>query len=178
MSKFSDRMRRLSRKLPPIRLRPEILLGGNIPPPMHGLAPRVVMGRKWWDKTRKAAAQATRQHCLACGVSKWQAKGRQYLEGHEVFDIDYLLGRMVYVETVPLCHFCHSYIHDGLLRILLATRKISHARYVAIIQHGDEVLRRANLVRSRPETLGMAEWDDWRMVFEGREYPPLKRGIV
>lgn len=166
------------------RRRPEILLCPNIPKPMHGLAPRVVLGGSWWDKTRKEAYDSTNRRCIACGVHKYRAKARKWLEGHELYHTDYRLGRLTYLETVPLCHFCHNYIHDGRLQMLLEKGLVHHQKYAAIIQHGNRVLAEANLCKltrkQREEELlhkavagELAEWSDWRLVLFGSEYPPL-----
>jgi hypothetical protein len=157
----------------PLKLRPELLLSPNIPQPMHGMAPREILGRKWWDATRKAAYRATAFHCLACGVHKAAAEYHRWLEGHEVYSIDYVLGRMIYLETVSLCHFCHNSIHDGRLKVLLEKSEIHHAKYAAIIQHRDTVLARAGLIRSVPYNGPVADWSDWRLVLNEIEYPPL-----
>ena len=164
--------------------RPEVLLCPNIPKPMHGLAPRVVLGQKWWDKTRQAAYTSTLYHCIACGVYKHDARGHKWLEGHEWYDIDYAKGRMVYVETIPLCNYCHSYIHDGRLLALLKSREITAQRYAAVIQHGDRVLAAAGLQRmthaERDEAIKqlilagkIADWGRWRLVVDGKKYKPL-----
>jgi len=163
---------------------PEILLCENIPQPLHGVAPRVVLGQKWWDQERKAAYRSTQFHCLACGVSKHQAKYHKWLEGHEIYDIDYAKGRSIYIRTVPLCHFCHNYIHDGRLTALLQQCKIHQGKYVQIVQHGNRVLSKAGLERATLRQRGkelerkhrkgeIAEWSDWRMVVNGEEYTPL-----
>lgn len=65
----------------PVRTNPSILLHGNIPKPMHGTAPRVVLGQAWWNKERQAAYASTNYCCEACGVSKWEAQYHQWLEG-------------------------------------------------------------------------------------------------
>lgn len=153
------------------KLRPEILVGPNTPKPMHGVVPREILGTKWWNATRKAAYASTDQHCVACGLHKLVSKGRQWLEAHEVYEIDYLEGKMSYVETVPLCHYCHNYVHDGRLQALLDQGKIQHAKYVAIIQHGDRIIKAAGLVRARYSG-PFADWSDWRLLLEGKEYPP------
>lgn len=153
---------------------PKILLSPNIPKPMHGMAPRVVLGRVWWDKTRKEAYKSTAYHCKTCGVHKFKAKGRKWLEGHELYEVDYLLGRMYYLKTVPLCHYCHNYIHSGRLAAMLEAGDIHQSKFVAIIQHGDRVLTRAGLAgKIREEYSGPeADWEDWRLVVEGKEYLP------
>ena len=163
--------------------RPEVLLCENIPAPLHGIAPRAVLGKKWWDKTRQAAYKSTNYHCIACGVHKSGAKLKQHLEGHEVYKIDYTSGRMVYVETVPLCHFCHCYIHDGRLTGLRDSGQISHGLFAKIIQHGDSVLSAAGLSRlprrqreAKLLTLAqqgkLAHLDNWRMVYGKRVFKP------
>jgi hypothetical protein len=92
------------------------------------------------------------------------------------------------VESVPLCHLCHNFVHDGRLRALLAQGKISHAKYAATLQHGERVLREAGLKRlvydKRNISLwlnGVAEWPKWRLIIDvkvdgkrvRRSVPPL-----
>lgn len=153
--------------------KPEILLGANIPKPLHGVAPRVVLGVSWWNKEREKAYASTNYHCIACEVHKIKAKYVKHLEGHEVYAIDYLKGRSVYIETVPLCHFCHNYIHSGRLEALLNAGKIHHAKYTSIIQHGDSILAKSKLTKPIPYSGPFADWKDWRLVVNGNEYPPL-----
>jgi len=106
-------------------------------------------------------------------VHKLKAKHRQWVEGHEVYLVDYLLGYWEYLETVPLCHFCHNYIHGGRLKILLDKGKISATKYTMIRQHGDSVLANANLSPKAEYPGPFAEWKDWRMILNGTEYPSL-----
>ena len=139
---------------------------------MHGVAPRNVLGASWWDATRRAAYRSTAFHCAACGVWKGAAEYHRWLEGHELYEIDYPLGRMTYLETVPLCHFCHSYTHSGRLQALLERGEIHHAKYAAVMQHGDRVLTEAGLKFPAPYSGAVADWADWRLVLNGIEYPP------
>lgn len=163
---------------------PELLLCPNVPKPLHGVAPRIVLGSKWWNATRQAAYRSTDYHCLACGVAKVAAAYHQWLEGHELYEINYSKGRAVYLETVPLCHFCHNSIHDGRLLHLLQKGEIHQAKYVAILQHRDRVLAAAGL--SKPsmgereaefflmERAGkIAPWNKWRMIINGKQYKPF-----
>ena len=163
--------------------RPEILLCPNVPKPLHGVAPRVVLGKAWWDAERRKSYESTDFHCAACGVEKYRARWHKWLEGHELYDIDYRHGKMVYAETVPLCHFCHNFIHDGRLKELTRKGEIPKAKSAMILAHGDFVLRRAGLQKLplwlREVTMKLllenqqtVAWQDWRLVIGGKEYPP------
>ena len=158
---------------PPLTLRPELLLHANTVPPMHGVVPRVLLGQEWWDETRKAAAELTGNRCAACGISKYEALKHQWLEGHEVYTRNYAKGRQVYIETVALCHYCHSFIHDGRLKSLLDKREITKAQFDDYMRHGNAVLRKAGLTKQPPYVGKIAKWADWRLVLFGVEYPPL-----
>lgn len=166
------------------KIRPQVLLTPNVPQPMHGVAPRVILGSSWWNKTRKVAYDSTNQRCIACGIHKTKAKMRQWLEGHELYDIDYKLGRVVYLETVPLCHPCHNFIHDGRCIALLEKGEMSHWKYSAIMSHGQSVLRKAGIIKptlnERIEDINSlilsgncALWEEWKLVLFDKEYPSL-----
>lgn len=171
---LADRIRGREPPPPPEwRRRPEILLCANIPKPMHGVAPRVVLGKAWWDKTRKAAYASTDYHCIACGVTKAEARSRRWLEAHELYETDYVRGRLKYIEAVPVCHFCHGYVHCGRLKSLLDQGLVHHAKYAAIIQHGDRVLAEAGLVKPPPYSGPICELSKWRLVIGRRQYKPL-----
>ena len=152
-------------------LRPEILTFTGIPLPMHGVAPRVVLGDAWWNAERKKAYASTDHHCIACGVSKYEAQAREWLEGHEVYKINYNKGRMVFKETVALCHYCHAYCHPGRLNHLLESGLINHAKYANIIQHGDAILESAGLERINNTEI-LAPWEKWRLVIGRKKYKP------
>ena len=184
MSKLSNALRKAGiKKLPKLKLRPRLLLCSNIPQPLHGAAPRVILGSKWWNETRQAAYASTEFRCLACGVPKHLALGHQWLEGHELYKINYQRGTMIYVETVPLCHYCHNYIHDGRMTAMVEKGELSAVRFKTIIQHGDRVLLAAGLSRpthaQRLEAIvrkmldgKVARWEKWRLVIDGKSYPP------
>lgn len=175
MATLADTLRK-TRKLEPMRIwlmRPELILTPQIPKPMHGLAPRVIYGDKWWDATRKAAYKSTNYHCIICGVSKYKAKYHQWLEGHELYKINYWKGWMTYLETVPLCHFCHNSIHAGRLKALLDRGEVHQAKYVAIIQHRDRLIERYNLALPQVYIGEMPEWSKWRLILDRKRYKPL-----
>ena len=169
---FEERLQESLRSKPNWTPRPEVLMLPQIPKPMHGLAPRVIMGSKWWNETRQASYASTNYHCIACKVHKLQARGPKWLEGHEVYETYYIAGRMVYVETVPLCNFCHNYIHQGRLEALLDKGQITQARYATVIQHGERVLSMSGLCRPPVHNGKEAAWSKWRLVLDKKLYKP------
>lgn len=159
-------------------LRPEVLLHPNVPKPMHGVAPRVILGRAWWDATRKAAYASTDYHCVACGVHKTCAAFHRWLEGHELYEIDYRRGRMTYVETVPLCHACHAFIHCGRLKAMLDKGEVTKQKHDEIMAHGRRALREAGLrKRTGEDEVKLAAWHRWRLVLDGAEHPPKFKSL-
>ena len=132
--------------------------------------------------------------CFACG-------GPGPLAAHEVYDIDYRRGRSIFVEVVALCEPCHDFIHIGRLISLLSRSEISLKRFKKTVIHGYETLQAAGLmcpastrliantgmyfkmdmswtkrILSHCDTFSSAThdvpWEDWRLVYNGREYPP------
>lgn len=161
----------------PRDLRPEILLHSQIPKPMHGVAPRVILGRSWWDEVRAEAYRSTNYHCLACGVHKYQAAEKHWLEGHELYDINYIRGRMTYLETVPLCHYCHNFIHAGRLQALRQIGKVTQEKFDAVMAYGEGIIKAAGLKPKRIYKGQIAPWSKWRLVLDGKRYPPIYRSL-
>lgn len=175
-------------------LKPDILMHPNIPKPLHEVNPRNIMGQEKWDIIRQEVYKTTDYHCVACGVAKAEAKGHQWLEAHEYYDIDYEAGRVKIRSLEPLCHYCHNFIHSGRLSMILGKEK-SKQEVIDILEHGFKVLS-YNKLKSFPFTLQLAkslgaktygvkpysqdsdsfaDWEDWRLVWEGKEYPPKYR---
>lgn len=154
---------------------PKILLHPNIPKPLHGVAPRVIYGQAWWDVQRKLAYEKAGFCCEACGVPKRDAMFHKWLEAHEIYDIDYEHGKAVFVRLVALCHSCHNFIHSGRLGMLLKRGEISQSRHDYIRNHGLAIIREANLMseyENRHSHDAIAEWENWKMVVDGKEYGP------
>lgn len=192
---IGDKLRKAGmKKLPvrkpcPVPIRPELLLHPNIVKPLHGVNPRSIYGSAWWNRTRLLTYKSTEFHCAACGVSKWEARSRKWMEAHEVYEIDYQKGRATFKEVVPLCHYCHNYIHDGRMTHLLEKGLLHHAKFVAVIKHGDSVLRKAGLERlthrerelevQALEAAGkLCRWSQWRLILDGKEYEPIYKSYA
>jgi hypothetical protein len=169
--------------------RPHLLSAPNIPKPLHGLNPRTIMGKQAWDVERQNVYASTDYHCAACGVHKSQAKLHKWLEAHEIFEIDYSAGTATLVEIVPLCHFCHSFIHSGLLRVRARKKEVTAQHVRNVLEHGLSVLRQCDAgiflgtaelcdlvsvdrsqvpVMKQPKS--MASWPRWKMIWGENEY--------
>lgn len=150
--------------------RPEILFHPQIPKPLHGLAPRTILGQVWWDELRQAAYRATGYHCAACWIPKAEALYHPWLEAHELYTIDYAAGTMEMVEIVALCPSCHGYIHKGRLEMMVRDGRSTKAKHRQILAHGERVLAEAAPDRTlRPRKI--APWPKWRLLLDGKAYP-------
>jgi hypothetical protein len=99
------------------------------------------------------------------------------MEAHEIYRTDYAIGRLYYLEAVPLCQFCHAFIHSGRLQALLDRNQITQQRYVAVIQHGERVLANAGLVKPKQYDGPIAEWGKWRLVVGRRMFKPKFKSL-
>lgn len=171
-----------------MKLKPEILTHPNIPKPLHGIAPREIMGEWWWNTVREAVYASSDYHCIACGVHKSQAKKHHRLEAHEFWHIDYATGTCTISSIEPLCHYCHSFIHSGRLQMIIGKEK-SVKEIIEILEHGFKILA-ANKLECFPSTLDFGidlgcntfgvkaylmprcdiEWNKWKLVWRGNEY--------
>ena len=153
-------------------LRPEILLLPTIPEPLHTINPRNVLGSGWWNKERKRCYESTNHSCIACGVHKSKALYRKHVEAHEVYDTNYEAGELTYIETVPLCNACHSFVHLGRLKWLLDTQQISFARYTAVIKRGNAQLALiGKTLKDKPMgNEDLVDWFEWRLVVFGMRF--------
>jgi len=189
-----DRMEIVAQKIsynPVFTLKPEILCHPNIPKPLHGMAPRVIKGQAWWDKTRQEVYRKYDYHCIACGVSKFQAEKHKWLEAHEYWNIDYKTGICKIESIEPLCHYCHNFIHSGKLSMDVSAGEREQEEAIDILEHGFRILSEYNLkafyytidVADRlgadtfdvdeyfVEESSKLEWADYKLIFEGKEYP-------
>jgi hypothetical protein len=126
-----------------IALKPEILMMPTIPVALHGISPRTINGDTWWNKTRKEVYNSTDNHCICCGKSKENASLKR-LEAHEYYNIDYNKFEVSLIEIVPLCHYCHNFIHSGRLSMIIGSEK-SEYQVKQILEHGFKILSENNL---------------------------------
>jgi hypothetical protein len=181
------------------RNRPKLLLHGSIPRPLSGVNPRSIMGKQWWDEQRQKAYAHNNFHCHCCGVHKSEAKMFQWLEGHEIYKVDYKTYRTKFMGVVALCHCCHGVVHAGRTTQVYLNEKLSTAKFNTILHHGQDLIKKAkldtpisfrfmelvstgmfvdeaNLILrkeyKKTAPLDLSSWDKWRLYFNGRLYLP------
>lgn len=87
----------------------------NIPKPLHGLAPRTVMGDYEWGKVRKQCYADAHDLCEICGMvlSGKRGPGLVLHEAHEAYETDYETYTSTFIRPICVCGFCHRFIHSG-----------------------------------------------------------------
>jgi len=169
----------------------EILCQPNVPKPLHGLNPRTILGATWWDEQRQIAYAKYKYTCIGCGVHKSKAKEFKWLEAHESYIYDYIIGKATIDTIEPLCHYCHSFIHSGRLSMIIGKEKtLQQAK--DILQHGFDTLKGTGLqvfpgtmdfahnigvktydVDAYEIPLSIVPWEDWRLIIDKKEYKPI-----
>lgn len=186
--------------LPEFRPDPRILTQPNIPKPLHGVNPRTILGEGWWEIQKGIAKQRTGNRCEACGSGPGGLRGKPWLECHEAYDFDYKNGRVSFLHVSPLCHYCHNFIHSGRLTMIAGKEK-TWDEVRAILEHGFQTISAWNKARpagtkclqafpsakelsydAKARTFGVrasklpetsTPWADWRLVIDGKEFPPI-----
>lgn len=157
-------------------MKPEILTHPNIPKPLHGIAPRVIYGDKWWDVERKKCYEVAEQKCEACGTPRQQAWPNRWLEAHEEYTIDGAIS--TFVGLVCLCPACHKFIHSGLRSVLVTSRRMSVMTDAKIQAHGETILEENGLYMAwlnRHHQSKSYQWSDYKMVIGGVAYGPSSK---
>lgn len=166
---------------------PELLEQPLIPPPLHGVNPRSLMGRDAWDVERRRVYRKYGFTCAACGVNGRDAFPITRLEAHELFSVDHRAQTMTLIGMEPVCPACHAFVHGGLLELRLHTGQMSRDMGRRILEHGIGVLKRSGgtvpqaadhlcrklgvrhaLPVARPAP--PSPWSGWRLLWDGREY--------
>jgi len=156
---------------------PSILLHPQIPKPLHLLNPRTILGKEWWDENRKQSYVKHDLRCHACGILKYDAKYVQWLECHEMYDIDYTTGRVEFVELVALCHSCHNFIHNGRMAMLVQKGEMEAEKFEYVMARGSKLLELSGIVDDRASKLEelraqgkLCSWGDYHLVINGVNY--------
>lgn len=153
---------------------PSILLCPRVPIPLHHRNPRSILteiDEEWWNRTRKRVYSAYNKHCICCGVHQDEQKGwvRGQLDAHEFYDINYKTGEVRLKMIVPLCKYCHNYIHFGRLTAQYESGKIQEKTFYSIISHGNTILKKCGLPKKNldvdvDDNIYNIPWEQWRLI--------------
>jgi hypothetical protein len=184
----------------PHKTKPKLLLDSSIPRPLHGVNPRTIRGKVWWDRERKAAYAYNADHCHACGVHKRDAKLFSWLEAHEIYTNNYAKHRTTFVGIVALCHCCHAVIHAGRTTNIYLDGTLSEKSFETIVEHGKKHFKKWKLAKPiqfrymeliyegmpaqeagvvinkeypNSDKIILSSWSLWRLEFNGKLYPPV-----
>jgi hypothetical protein len=146
----------------------EILTQTILPYSIHGVNPRVIMGESAWRKIVAEKQKEANHHCKSCGEYVAHVPG-DYLECHEIYDIDSVKREFKLGGFVCLCKKCHQYIHQGRLRMLVAEGAITEKYYNEIITRGNKLLSDKGLKKNdfSPEEIKNPHW---YLLYEGKRY--------
>jgi hypothetical protein len=113
---------------------------------------------------------------------------RGRLEAHEVYDINWEQGRSIFTEVTALCHFCHQFIHSGMIKARVEKGDYDPRKQDAIREHGYRILWNAGLEPSEWSRMNfernyvppyeflnmeMADWEEWRLIVGDKIFEPL-----
>jgi len=146
------------KKPKPLYRRLDLLNHPNIPPPLHGLNPRTIFGKEWWDEKRKESYKRNNGCCHACGSP-------DRLEGHEVYDISYSQGKAIFIEVVALCKDCHNTVHLGRTEKVLGSKEVSRLK-----ERKTKLFEKYRILEPN-----QVPWKKWRLIVENKEYEPIHK---
>lgn len=108
-------MKHLTKWAPPEGGGAPLLTMPNVPTPLHGCAPRTVMGAAEWNKMRKACYEEHDETCEICGQKLGSKRGGDLPlhNAHEAYELDYETYTSTFKRLICVCPQCHACIHSG-----------------------------------------------------------------
>lgn len=110
----------------------KVLTQTILPFSLHEINPRTIMGEKEWKKIKKDTQTKANHHCQCCGRYVKHISG-DWLETHEMYNVDLEAHEFELTGFVGLCKDCHNYIHVGTQKKL---RKTSLQKSKAVFLYG------------------------------------------
>lgn len=114
----------------------------NVPKPLHGLPPRVIMGKTTWDHVRKRCYFDAGYKCEICGCEP--PKGQ--LHAHELYSYDWKKGTGKFERCIAICKQDHDFIHSGRLITLYKQGNLLYPKdYVlGVVEKGFKLISEYN----------------------------------
>ena len=102
----------------------------NVPRPLHGMAPRTILGSEKWNEMRLNAYLQAKYRCEICDKTFQQNEPFKLPDHsvHELFSYDYEKGIGKFIRCVSLCQDCHDFIHSGRMLTLYKERNNLYPR--------------------------------------------------
>lgn len=147
---------------------PSLLLHPTLPKPLHGVNPRTIYGKTWWDKERALVYRRAEYRCEACGIPKERARFRQHLEAHECYNFYWNEGVATLSGIVALCNFCHAAIHKNRLQSMVDDGIYSLQYQQDVLAHRESILKSSGMPTEAvlPPENTWAPWKWWRLILD------------
>lgn len=85
----------------------------NIPTPIHGLAPRTVLGSGVWNHMRKRCYYMADYKSQISGIELDKSDSQRVPNAHELYSYNYITGEALFVRAVCISPLEHNFIHSG-----------------------------------------------------------------
>lgn len=125
----------------------------NVPRPLHGLPPRVIMGKTAWDFVRKNCYYRAGYKCEICGEDFADIKPRY--AAHELYSYDYEKQEGVFERCVAICAKSHDFIHSGRLITMYKNGNLMYpkAYVLEVVEKGFKLIHDYNVTHPDEEPL-------------------------
>ncbi len=160
-----------------------LLLHPSLPPALHGTNPRTVLKKKkpgWWDKVRKEAYAKHDYRCWACGSHKYDegSFGRDVLDAHEYYNIDFTSCIITLHKIVALCPQCHAFIHINMMSKLYDKGELDEQDCWLIVNHGIRTMENQSINPTKvPPVYNVEDWNKWHLIIDGESYYSKFSGV-
>lgn len=146
-----------------------VLTQPPVPPALHYVNPRTIMGEFEWNKLKKQYRLLADHHCMICQRYVSHTAG-DWLELHEQYEYDFTDLIQTLTGYVSICHECHMYIHTGFLELQLQRGDISLEKYQQVIAKGDALLQAFGLQKIMYPSEACFYDPEWKLSFDGKLY--------
>lgn len=85
----------------------------NVPAPLHGQAPRTLLGKSTWDHMRKFCYYNANYKSQISGEDLDGTTNDKKCNAHELYSYDYVHGKAYFERAVCISPVEHNFIHSG-----------------------------------------------------------------
>ena len=118
----------------------------NVPAPLHGQAPRTLLGKSTWDHMRKYCYYNAGYKSQISGEDLDGTTNDKKCNAHELYSYDYVHGKAYFERAVCISPVEHNFIHSG--RMLTMYKQgdplTTAERVLEGLEHGFEQIKKYN----------------------------------